>query len=646
MTIARCQRLVVSAAAAASLLAVPAFAAGSGVQLQINVSGVASPQAAPPGAISGAVDAYEIDPVTVDDGDGDATGPGLGGADASAQALPQPFLHRRIHDGEGDGVSDPGRNTKGDHPELQLSFNGLNHVDQRTANRGNQFSLEPPDQGLCVGNGFVLETINDVLRVWDTNGNPLTGVVDLNTFYGYPAAINRTTGAFGPEITDPSCIFDTASGRWFHVVLTLDRVGTTSSLSGKNHLDIAVSNTSDPRGSWTVFKLPVQNDGTDGTPNHNCNGPCLGDYPHIGANKDAIFLTTNEFSLFHSGFFGSQIYALSKSALVAGTGPVPVVLFDTADPSIPFPGFTVWPAQTPGGDDDGSGGGGNREFLMSSLAVFSANGTSNQILVWTIGNTKSIDASTPSLSIDVKPVNTLTYGVPPRSTQKVGDVPQAQCLSDNTLATPFGPGCWRFFFVSGGPFPNTEKVVDSNDSRMQQVTYANGKLWGALDTAVTVQGVRQAGIAYFVINPNSGKVMTQGVVAVAGNNVTYPAIGVTRSGRGAMAFTLLGTDHYPSAAYVSIDAIGGAGDVQVVAEGLGPDDGFTGYNPHSQYGTRPRWGDYGAAATDGNDIWIASEYIGQTCTFAQYVSSGFTCALTRTSLANWYTRISKLTTGN
>src|SRR5262249_17299152 len=43
-------------------------------------------------------------------------------------------------------------------------FNGVSHRDQRLADGGNQFSLEPPDQGLCVGNGFVLEPINTALR--------------------------------------------------------------------------------------------------------------------------------------------------------------------------------------------------------------------------------------------------------------------------------------------------------------------------------------------------------------------------------------------------------------------------------------------------------------------------------------------------
>src|SRR5512141_2047086 len=66
-------------------------------------------------------------------------------------------------------------------PELSLSFQGLFHRNQRLANGGNQFSIEPPDQGLCVGNGFVLETVNTVMRLFDLNGNPVTGPIDLNS---------------------------------------------------------------------------------------------------------------------------------------------------------------------------------------------------------------------------------------------------------------------------------------------------------------------------------------------------------------------------------------------------------------------------------------------------------------------------------
>src|SRR5258708_1472762 len=73
------------------------------------------------------------------------------------------------------------------------SFDGLNHRQSRLANGGRQFSLEPPDQGLCVGNGFQMEIINDVLRVYQANGTPFGGAEDLNTFFRYGPAVLPAT---------------------------------------------------------------------------------------------------------------------------------------------------------------------------------------------------------------------------------------------------------------------------------------------------------------------------------------------------------------------------------------------------------------------------------------------------------------------
>ncbi len=152
----------------------------------------------------------------------------------------------------------------GRNPGVRRSFEGLNLFDQRYANNGNQFTVEPPDQGLCVGNGFVLETVNDVLRVYRTSATPASPVVDLNTFYGYPPAIDRATGVFGPFVTDPSCYYDPEHKRFFHLALTLDVVPAgkhAGEFIGTNHLDIAVSQTADPTGSWFIYRLPVQDDG-------------------------------------------------------------------------------------------------------------------------------------------------------------------------------------------------------------------------------------------------------------------------------------------------------------------------------------------------------------------------------------------------
>jgi hypothetical protein len=530
-------------------------------------------------------------------------------------------------------------------PSLGTHFQGLNFHDQRFANGGNQFSVEPPDQALCAGNGFVMEAVNDVARVYKTDGSAATGVVDLNTFYGYPPAIVRSgpnAGQRGPSITDPSCLYDAATGRFFLTVLTLDHVGLTAALTGTNHIDIAVSNSSDPTGSWSIFSIPVQNNGTQGTPDHMCHsGFCLGDYPHIGADANGFYVTTNEFAFSGPGFYGSQVYAMSKLALESASVSS-VVLFDTLGAGPDGAGFTVWPATVPGTLFDTDNGG--TEFFLSSNAVFQDSGTSNQILQWTMTNTASLNDPTPAplLTVSVLPVG--TYAVPPRATQPAGDRPLSQCIADVVIKPNCNTAIAGIGTHNNATFGPPNGNLNSNDSRMQQVAYANGKLWGALDTDVFVGGHDRAGIAYFVINPNSETVVLQGQAGIAGSDLTYPAVGVTDSGRGIIAFTLTGDTTYPSAAYAALDAKVGMGSVSVAAAGAGPWDGFTSY---VAFGAgRPRWGDYGATSVTGNSIWAASEYVAQTCTYAQYLAASPApgqCGGTRGALGNWSTHVSSIT---
>jgi hypothetical protein len=603
------------------------------VTVKLQRVGTSSFASAPPATdVSGVPD--EIDSA-LNGGDadgGNGTGAGIG-------------INRSVP-GTTTGKGRPVSSKPKSNPVLGTHFQGLNFHDQRFANGGNQFSVEPPDQGLCAGNGFVVESANDVLQVYDTAGNALLNgghAVDLNTFYRYPPAIVRSgpnAGQRGPTVTDPSCIFDDAIGRFVHVVLTLDHVGLTASLTGTNHLDIAVSDTGDPTGTWTIFKLPVQNNGSDGTPDHHCNnGFCLGDYPHIGADAFGIYLTTNEFAFFGPGFFyGSQVYGVGNSILTGGSGSV--VLFDTLGAGPDGAGFTVWPAQTHGNQFDTDNGG--TEFFLSSDAVFFGSGTSNTIFLWTMSNTSTLNSLSPAPALGVSPIAVNTYAVPPRATQPAGNRPLSDCIADTVIF----PNCNLLVAGVGShnnaTFGPPNGSLNSNDSRMQQVSYANGKLWGALDTAVNVGGQDRAGIAYFVLNPNSKKLFVQGQAGIANTDLTYPAIGVTESGRGVIAFTLTGDNDFPSEAFAGIDAKAGMGNVQVAAAGAGAWDGFTSY---VIFGAgRPRWGDYGAAAVVGGDIWIASEYVAQTCTYSDYlVVPRGQCGGTRGALGNWSTHISKVT---
>ena len=593
--------------------------------LTLQKGGTTVPTTAPLGGA--AITNLEQDPAMTAGAADSGTGGSLG---------PEPVVNRTIaprHGDEGEHRMGEGRRAKSN-PELQGGFDGLNFRDQRYANGGNQFSVEPPDQGLCAGNGFVMESVNDVMAIYDRRGNKLVGPVDLNTFYGYPAAINRSTGAYGPSITDPSCYYDAGTRRWFQIVLTLDRVGTSSALAGTNHLDIAVSQTPDPTGAWTVYRLPVQNNGTQGTPDHGCAGGfCLGDYPHIGADANAIFLTTNEFALFGSGFYGAQIYVISKRGLVSGAASPNVVLFNGGDPSIPAPAFTVWPAVSPGGQHDSGRGG--TEYLLSSDAVFYNSGTSDTLWLWSVSNTRLIDRAPTALSLDVSPLTVQSYAVPTSlAQQKPGNAPLRDCFALT--------GCAPTYLGYPTIVYPTPRAMAVGDSRMQQVTYANGKLWGTLDTDVLLaDGSHGSGINYFVINPRSGGLYANGTLALPDANLTYGAAAVTKSGRGVIAFTLVGPNNHPSAGYAGLDARSGASEVHIAAAGKGPWDGFSGI-PYLG-GGRPRWGDYGAAAADGEVIWTASEYIAQTCTLADYLTAPlFQCGGTRGALSNWATRISSI----
>jgi len=644
---------------------------------------------------------------------GDA--PASGSADATTVEFagqldaadgPAPYagtiVNRSNSSGSADGVAVNGAQKAKSNPLLNASFEGLNLYQQRYARGGNQFTVEPPDQGLCVGSGHVVEAVNDVFNVFDASGNSLlpdntstnivagfprnvNHAVDLNSFFGYAPAINRSTGVRAQFVTDPTCIYDAATQRFFLVVLTLE-TRPNGSFTLVNHLDIAVTQTSNPVGAWNIYRVDVTNDGTNAGGVNPC--PCLGDYPHIGADANGFYVTTNAYPWNSNGFDGAQLYAFSKAQLAAGASHVNMVHIDTygmvaapSDAGATQPGFTVWPAQSPGTDSFDTGAGGT-EYLLSSNAADEAthpvagtggNYVSNQLVAWSLTNTSSLDSATPSLTLGNRLVEVGTYAMPPKQQQPGSGtapgvkVPQGHCINDTSTSLFNGQtGCWRLLF--GGQPAHNEVVSrpDSNDTRMQQVTYANGKLWGALDTALNPDGGPQrAGVAWYILKPDASsgtlaaKVAMQGYLGATGVDLTYPAIGVTASGRGVMALTATGNSLNPSAAYAPIDAKVGVGPWNVIATGAAPDDGFTSYKAQVGNPPRTRWGDYGAAAVDGNSIWIASEYVAQACDYTDWGGPFFaggsgdnllgTCGGAshgpgkRSALGNWSTRISKLT---
>jgi hypothetical protein len=165
-------------------------------------------------------------------------------------------------------------------------FVGIHSLDDSTATG---FELEPPDQGLAVNNNVAAE-INNLM-------------------------------------TDPQAFFDPATGRWFFTVVDFGFV---------RNLDIVVSTSSDPLGSYFIYQVRAFSDDLPGCAPFDC----LPDYPKAGYDANGLYISVNLFGEF--GFVAAATYALPKLQLEAGANVTPVRFKYTGDfvvqPSVPAPG--------------------------------------------------------------------------------------------------------------------------------------------------------------------------------------------------------------------------------------------------------------------------------------------------------------------
>jgi len=135
--------------------------------------------------------------------------------------------------------------------KLALSFDGMDAYTTRyLVDNGQRYQHEPASPGVAAGRGFVLETAEGTLRVYDQeSGLPLMPPVSLNTFLGLPIEFNRTDNVFlaGPTVGYPTCEFDQHTGRWFVAATVADRDPITEEATAVN-TDVAVSDDHDPTG--------------------------------------------------------------------------------------------------------------------------------------------------------------------------------------------------------------------------------------------------------------------------------------------------------------------------------------------------------------------------------------------------------------
>jgi hypothetical protein len=427
------------------------------------------------------------------------------------------------------------------------NFDGVSSLDSAITNFGAEF--EPPDQGLCVGNGFVVEPVNSAYTIYRRDGSVVVGPFNANVMFD--EGLTQFT-------SDPRCHFDPATHTWFATILFISADNTEA------RTDIAVNTSGDPTTPWTVYHLEATDDGTSGTPVHvGC--PCFGDQPLLGMDRQNLYIATNEFSILGPQANGAQIYAVSKRDLINGAASVHFVQFENLTIAAGS-AFSVQPALTSPGDDS------NVEYFLESIDP--TNTFDNRLGVWALTDPGAVsEGDIPTLSSVV--INSLVFGVPPNAVQM-----------------------------------GSTSLLNTGDDRMQQVQFINGHLWGELNTALNVAGssTQLSANAWFELHPQvrnsqiaSATITRQGILASPGNFLFYPALQVTPNGEVAMVFSISGPTLFASAAFARMSAGGHSfGLITIAAAGTGP------YAPSST-----RWGDYSWAVADpnGRSIWLATEYI-------------------------------------
>ena len=431
------------------------------------------------------------------------------------------------------------------------------------------YYLEPPDQGLCVGgqggpNATVVEFINNSLQAFSPSGTPESAVIPSSRLFDLPAS------AF---LSDPRCYWDRDTNRWFFQEFTFGIPATQY---------IAVSQTSNPLGKYTVFAFDTTD--TSAPPSSSC--PCFGDFDQQGADANGYYIATNEFSNVNGQFNGADIWAMSKQRLVqAAVGmapPPPVDRYAVTSDMFGLP-YHVSPADTP---PDGAYYP-NTEFFVESNSDANSD---NHLLVYDMRDTQLLSSGGfPTLA--ASSLETQGYSDPPNADQPAGICPTC--------------------------------TVDADFNAVQEVTETHGVLYAELDSGTppftqAFPGTGPAQAEWFILaaahdNPQSVTVESQGAIANKANSFLYPDVAVDGAGDGYLLFSVSGADFYPSPGYIAFNHHNGAsGAALLPAQGVNDEDGFTCYPPYGELGSNTndcRWGDYSMGVAFGDRIFMGAEYI-------------------------------------
>ncbi|HET7740454.1 MAG TPA: hypothetical protein VFL67_07400 [Mycobacterium sp.] len=491
----------------------------------------------------------------------------------------------------GANSSNPGSGTASSStPGLAHSFIGQ----QGSATTCSYFGqgCNPPDMGLASSSRYVLQGVNTQWEVLDTNGNVQPGwPVGAQAFFGAANVTNAdgtacdTAHKSQPFLSDPRALYDPADGRFWAAMLQVEgsqAFGVALDCPYQSFYYIAVSQTSNPAGSWNVYKFNMETD-VDGQ-------KFAADYTQLGINGQAVYFSGNMFG--EQGGFFAELFEANKRQMergqanftadgfynLRGTGPGNTAatgpfLADTVQPTLNLDNSTGT-SETFVDVMDGP------DVMTGHFCGFFGGGFADScsgLVVWTLANPTLHDTggAAPTLTATLVPTAPFIVSVP-------ADEPTCNLCIDvlglQVTATP---------------------VV------------RNGAVYGAWETAIN-NGNNSShptpGIEWAKVNLSDLSTTSDYYSFANDEAATFGALMPDAQGNVTMLFEHMGHKVNPETRYI----VKAAGDANFSGPGNLLKAGESSYRP-TLCGTKVipvcRWGDYEAASFDGSGhIWFAGEY--------------------------------------
>ena len=230
----------------------------------------------------------------------------------------------------------------------------------------------PYDAAVAVGPNHIVEMTNSQWAVY-TKAGVQVSITGFDTWWG--------TTAGTPF--DPKCFYDPTANRFVIMAVSVD--------STQSFYHFSVSQTSDPTGAWFNYMLNARLDGTTVSAN-------WADFPNLGYDDNAVYLTSNQFSLAADLFQYVKLRVFSKAQMYAG---LPLTFTDFIDMrnSDNTKAFTLQPAR--------SLSSATSEHLVNTR---STGGTS--VTLWRVDNAPAAPTLTRQATVAVN-----FYSVPPDAPQ-------------------------------------------------------------------------------------------------------------------------------------------------------------------------------------------------------------------------------------